>query len=154
MENDSAISMWGDYLNQHLEDVFHEAPKTMHFGHTEEQANELVNLIKKGEKTAVSYSLLGLQFREEKLPKIGDFIVVTDWDGTAQCIVETMKVRLKPFFSITQEFASQEAEGDKSLEQWKKTHWEHYTNELAAYERLPRESMIIVCQEFEKIYER
>ena len=154
MDNTSANNMWGDYLKNHLEDVFHEPPKVFHFCDNEADANECAKLVKKGVKKATSNSLLGLQYRNERLPKIGDFIIVTDWDGKAQCIVETTKVTLKPYFSITEEYAKLEGEGDKSLAHWKKVHWDYYTRELEEFERVPRESMIIVCQEFEKVFER
>lgn len=154
MDNASANNMWGDYLKNHLEDVFHEAPTAIHFCDNEQDANECAKLVKKGIKRATTDSLLGLQNREERLPKIGDFTVVTNWEGVAQCIVETTKVRLKPFFSIDEEYARLEGEGDKSLAHWKKVHWDYYTRELAEFERLPRESMIVVCQEFEIVFKR
>lgn len=154
MDNTSARNMWGDYLEEHLEDIFHEAPKTIHFCNNEQDANECAKLVKQGIKRATSNSLLGLQYRKEPLPKIGDFMVITDWEGTAQCIVETTKVTLKPFFAIDAEYAKIEGEGDQSLEHWKKTHWDYYAEELQEFERVPRESMIVVCQEFEKVYER
>lgn len=152
MDNASARNMWGDYLDKHLEDAFHEAPKTIHFCDNEKDANECAKLVKKGIKKATSDSLLGIQYRNEKLPKIGDFTVVTDWGGKAQCIVKTTKVRFKPFFSINEEYAKSEGEGDKSLSYWKKVHWKYYTKELEVFNRLPRESMIVVCQEFEKVF--
>lgn len=154
MNNASANNMWGDYLKNHLEDVFHEAPKAIHFCDNEQDANKCAKLVKKGIKKASSDSLLGLQNRKERLPKIGDYTVVTNWEGEAQCIIETIKVRLKPFFSIDEEYARLEGEGDKSLDHWKKAHWDYYTRELAEFERLPRESMIVVCQEFEIVFKR
>lgn len=154
MDNASANNMWGDYLKNHLEDVFHEPPKTIHFCDNEQDANECAKLVQKGVKRATSDSLLGLQNRKERLPKIGDFTIVTNWDGEAQCIIETTKVRLKPFFSIDEEYARLEGEGDKSLEHWKKVHWDYYSRELAEFDRLPRESMIVVCQEFEIVFKR
>mgnify|MGYP003624502833 FL=1 len=152
MENASARNMWGDYLDKHLEDAFVNAPKTIYFYDNEKDANECVNLVVKGSKRATSFSLLGLQAHNEPLPKIGDFLVITDWSGTAKCIVKTTSVKLKPFFSINEEYAQKEGEGDKSLAYWKKKHWDFYTRELEKFNRLPRESMIVVCQEFEKVY--
>jgi len=154
MTNESAKNMWQEFLNQQEEDSSHEVPQAIHFCDNEEDANTCAKLVKKGVKKGTSHSLLGLQYRNEKLPKIGDYKVVTDWEGNAQCIVRTTKVQLKPFFSINQEFAAIEGEGDKSLDYWKKTHWDYYTRELEEFERLPRESMIVVCEEFEKIYEK
>ncbi len=152
IENTSASNMWGDYLKNHLEDVFHEPPKVFHFCDNEEDANTCARLVIEGVKKATSDSLLGLQYRNEKLPKIGDFHVVTDWQGKAQCIIQTTKVRLKPYFSIDAEYAKLEGEGDKSLKHWKEVHWDYYTRELEAFGRVPRDSMIVVCQEFEVVF--
>ncbi len=152
MDNASARNMWGDFLDAHLEYAFVEAPRTIYFYDTEETANQGVNLVLKGIKKAISHSLLGLQYRKERLPKIGDFMVITNWEGKAQCIVKTTKVTLKPFFSIDEEYAKTEGEGNRSLASWKQRQWEYYTRELEPFGRLPRESMIIVCQEFEKVF--
>lgn len=152
MDNASARNMWGDYLDKHLEDAFVEAPKTIHFCDNEKDANECLELVLKNVKKATSPSLLGLQLRNEPLPKIGDFLVITDWDGKAKCIVKTTTVKLKPMFSIDEAYAQKEGEGDKSLAYWKKTHWDYYTRELAEFNREPRESMIVVCQEFVKVF--
>lgn len=154
MENASARALWGDYLDKHLEHAFVEAPKVVYFCDNEEDADESAELVKKGTKKATSHSLLGLQYRNEPLPKIGDFLVVTDWEGKAQCLVKTVKVRLKPFFSIDAAYARLEGEGDKSLEHWKQVHWDYYTRELEPFGRVPRESMIVVCQEFEMVFRR
>ncbi|MFX0555867.1 ASCH domain-containing protein [Maribacter sp. CXY002] len=152
MENASARNMWGDYLDKHLEHAFHEAPQVIHFYDNEEDANTYARLTKQGIKKAISDSLLGLQFRNEPLPKIGDFKVVTNWKGEAQCIIQIKSVKLKPYFSIDAAYAKLEGEGDQSLSHWKKTHWDYYTRELAPYNRVPRDSMIVVCQEFEKVF--
>lgn len=152
MENASARNMWGDYLDKHLEHAFHEAPKIDIFGDNEKDANELAALVMKGTKKATSHSLLGLQYRNEVLPKIGDFSVVTNWAEEAQCIIRTTGVELIPYFNIKETHAALEGEGDKSLAYWKKVHWDYYTRELAAFERVPRDSMIIVFQEFERVF--
>ncbi len=154
MDNASARNMWGDYLDKHLEDAFVEVPKTLHFFDNEKEANECVNLVLKGVKKTISLSLLGLQNRNERLPRIGDFLIVTNWEGKAQCIVKTVKVKLKPFFSIDQEYARLTGESDLSLKHWKEKHWNYFERELGSFGRVPRESMIVVCQEFEKVFER
>ncbi len=152
MENASARNMWGDYLDKHLEDAFHEVPRTDFFGDNEKDANELASLVTKGLKKATSHSLLGLQYRNERLPKIGDFLVVTNWAEEAQCIVQTTAVQLIPYFNISVANAALEGEGDKSLKYWKEVHWDYYTRELEPFERVPRDSMIIVFEEFERVF--
>ena len=154
MENASARALWGDYLDKHLEHAFADTPLVDYFCNNEQDANECAELVKNGVKRATSHALIGMQHRKEPLPKIGDFIIVTDWEGQAQCIVRTTKVNLKPFFLIDAAYAQREGEGDKSLAYWKKIHWEYYTEELEAFGRVPKESMIIVCQEFEMVFRR
>ena len=152
MENSSARNMWGDFLDAHLEFAFEEAPQVLHFSDNERDADQGVDLVLKNLKKATSFSLLGLQHRKEPLPKIGAFMVLTDWNGKAKCIVRTTAVKLKPFFSITKEYAQLDGLGDKSLEHWKKFHWDYFSRELAPFNRVPRDSMIVVCVGFEKVY--
>ncbi|WP_419213390.1 ASCH domain-containing protein [Maribacter sp. X9] len=152
MENTSVKTMWGDFLEAHLEHAFESAPKTTYFGDNEKDANELAILVKNGVKKATSHSLLGLQQQNEPLPKIGELTVVTNWEGEAQCIIRTTKVTLKPYFLINASYAEKEGEGDKSLTYWKKVHWDYYTRELAKFNRAPTDSMIVVCEEFDKVF--
>ncbi len=152
MKNASARQMWGDYLDAHLEDAFVEAPKVIHFRTNENDANQSAKLVKQGAITATSYALLGLQYRKEPIPRIGDFMVITDWAGRAQCIVRTTSIQYKPFFNIDGDFVRKEANSN-NLADWKKSRWEEYTQELEPFERVPRDSMIVVCQEFEKVFE-
>ncbi len=154
MENASARNLWGDFLDAHLEFASEDAPKVIHFCDNEKDANTCVKLVCKDVKRATSHSLLGLQLRKEEIPKIGDFAVVTDWSGKAKCIIRTTSVKLVPFFAIRADHARLEGEGDKSLEHWKKIHWDYYTRELAEFKKTPRESMIVVFEEFEKVFQR
>lgn len=154
MENASARNLWGDFLDAHLEFASEDAPRVIHFCDNEKDANTCADLVCKDIKRATSHSLLGLQYRKEELPKIGDFAVVTDWAGKAKCIIRTTSVKLVPYFAIHSEHARLEGEGDKSLEHWQKTHWDYYTRELSEFNRTPRESMIVVFERFEKIFQR
>ena len=101
MDNASARNMWGDFLDAHLEFAFEEAPKVFHFSDNEQDADHGLDLVLKNLKKATTFSLLGLQNRKEPLPKIGAFIILTDWNGNAKCIVRTTAVKLKPFFWIS-----------------------------------------------------
>jgi uncharacterized protein YhfF len=154
MKNASARNMWGDYLDNHLEYAFTEEPRVTHFYDNEKDANKSLKLVLSGKKRAISHSLLGLQYRKEALPKIGDFTVLTDWEGNAKCIIRTVAVRLKPFFAIRSSYAKLEGEGGGSLDHWKQSHWDYYTRELEPYGRVPRDSMIVVCEVFEKVFQR
>lgn len=154
MDNASARNLWGDFLDAHLEYAFVETPTVSHFCDNEQDANQCAKLVLENKKKLTCHSLLGFQLREERLPRVGDFTIITDWNGAAQCIVKTTAVQLKPFFSITEQEAILEGEGDLSLDYWKKVHLEYYTRELSPYKRKPQESMIVVCEQFEKVFEK
>ncbi len=77
---------------------------------------------------------------------------MTDWNGNAKAIIETLKIEQVPFNKITEEFAATEGEGDKSLKYWKKVHQAYYEREMAYYPEKFNEDMIIVCEYFKKIY--
>lgn len=152
MNNATARNLWGDYLDTHLEYAFAREPKVVRVADIPQESDLRLKQILSGQKRALTHSLLGLQLRKEPLPKIGDFTVLTDWEGKARCILRTVAVRLKPFFSIRSSYAKMDGEG--SLEAWKAAQWAYYTRELEPHGRVPRESMIVVCEVFEKVFER
>jgi uncharacterized protein YhfF len=152
MDNASARNMWGDYLDTHLQYAFVHEPRVLYLSDDEASCDLQLKQVLAGDKRAISHSLLGLQMRKEALPKIGDFSVITAWNGKAHCIVRTVAVRLKPFFSIRPSYVK--LDGNGSLEKWKQDQWQRYLRELAPYGRVPRDSMIVVCEVFEKVFER
>jgi len=154
MKNASARNLWGDFLDAHLEFASEDAPKVIRLGDNEKDADLCANLVCKETKRATSHSLQVLQLNGLPLPKIGDFYVVTDWEGNAKCVIRTTAVKLLPYFSVREEQARLEGEGDKSLEHWKKTHWDCYIRELEKFGKTPKESMIVVFEEFEMLYKK
>jgi uncharacterized protein YhfF len=154
MDNASARNLWGDFLDAHLEFASEDAPKVIHFGDNEKDANLCADLVCKETKRATSHSLQALQLKGKPLPKIGDFAVVTDWEGKARCVIRTTAVKLLPYFSVREEHARLEGVGDKSLEHWQKVHWEIFTRELAQFDKTPKESMIVVFEQFEMLFKK
>ena len=152
MENASARNLWGDFLDAHLEFASEDAPKVIHFCDNEKDADVCAKLVSKDVKRATSHSLLGLQLRNEKLPQVGDFAIVTDWGGTAKCVIRTTSVRLIPYFAVREEQSRLEGEGDKTLAYWQKVHWDYYTRELEEFGKAPKESMIVVFEQFERLF--
>ncbi|MEN1786219.1 MAG: ASCH domain-containing protein [Bacteroidota bacterium] len=153
MKTTTVQSLWEQYIAENPEFASLSVPKSLRFGDNEQQADGLAKLVIKDLKRAISYTLLGLQLRKEGLPKIGDFMVITDAKGDAKCIVRSVAVKLVPYFSIKPEQAKWECLGDKGIEHWKQLVWERSAAELEAFGRKPKESMIMVFQRFEKVYE-
>lgn len=89
---------------------------------------------------------------KEELPKVGDIAIVTDWNGNPKAIIRTTKVEIVKYKDITPEYAQLEGEGNKTLEYWKKVHWDYYTEEMNKFGEKPNEEMKIVCEYFETIW--
>ena len=154
MKNHSAQALWAEFLESHPEYASGPEPAVDLFGDTEEIADECIQLVLKGQKKASAHSLLGLQLRGDPLPRMGDLAIITDWEGTAHCIIRTIQVRLTPFFGITAAHAALEGEGDGSLDYWRESHQAYFTRELEPFGKAPTESMIVVFEVFEKIFDR
>ncbi|HUH46434.1 MAG TPA: ASCH domain-containing protein [Arenibacter sp.] len=151
MENISARNMWGNFLDTQLKSASAETPKVIQFYDHEMDADQHADMAVQHLKKATSYPLLGLQCRKEPLPKIGSFLVIIDGRGHAKCIARITSMVLKPFFSIKESYIQQE--GFNDLKQWKAVHWEYFKRELATYGREPKDSMIVVCITFDKVFD-
>lgn len=123
-----------------------------YFCDNEKDANECAELVLAGVKRATASSLWWYDISGEKLPKVGDLNIVTNWAGEALCVIEVVNVEITRFDEITPAFAELEGEGDKSLAYWKEVHWAFYSRELAGTKYKPTEDMPIVCEEIRVIY--
>ncbi|MCB0802736.1 MAG: ASCH domain-containing protein [Bacteroidetes bacterium] len=134
-----------NYLNKDFTDSFY-------FCDQEKEAKLCAKLVQEGIKQATSTSLWWFDKHEESLPEVGNIYVITDWYGIAKAIVETTKVEQIPFNQVDENYAMIEGEGDKTLADWKKTHWEYYTREMEPFGEEPSEDMLIVCEQFKTIW--
>ena len=89
------------------------------------QADELADLVRNGQKTATSFLAWRLETEGWKMPSTGDVTVVTKWDGTPSCIIETREANLTLFSDVDESFAHDYGEGDKTFSWWRKAMW-HY----------------------------
>ncbi|WP_047043154.1 ASCH domain-containing protein [Vibrio mexicanus] len=118
----------------------------------EYNANLCANLILRGEKRA-SCSLDAWYSTEgEVMPEVRDLHVVTDWSGEPICITEITSVSKSKFSEVTAEFAMLEGEGDKTLDWWKKAHWEFFSKDCEKLDISPSEDMLLVLEQFKTVY--
>ncbi|MFU8786809.1 MAG: ASCH domain-containing protein [Candidatus Izemoplasmataceae bacterium] len=123
-----------------------------HFELTEHLANELLALVLKGQKKATASSLLAYEIEKEPLPKIGELSIVTDFNGTPRCVIETQAVTIIPFNEMTYEICKREGEDD-TLESWQAGHRKFFSAEgkIVGYEF--REDLPVVFEDFKVIYQ-
>ena len=113
-----------------------------HFGDNKKMADELFNLVLKGEKTATSY----LYYKNNKLNQ--GFSILTNWDKTKKIILETTKIYKTTFDKVTKEHAFKEGEKDKTLKSWQTIHKKFFKKELALQGLNFCDNIKIVCEEF------
>jgi uncharacterized protein YhfF len=146
-------TFWQTYLDQ-LPDKA-EKPTSYEawsFGATEEMANELAELVRRGTKTATAGLLWSYEAENESIPKPGLLNIITDWDGNPLCIIETTTIEIMPFNQVPAEFAYDEGEGNRSLHYWREGHWKFFSMECEEIGKTPSEDMLVVCERFKLVY--
>ena len=152
--SNSVQEMWKAYLHSLSENPT-TTDKTFtawHFCDNEQDARELAALVKAGYKRATASAYWAYEDNQDPLPTVGDYSVITNWEGEAQCIIRTTSVEIVPFLKVTADFARTEGEGDRSLDYWRRVHWASFTRELQAIGKYPEETMPVVCETFEVVY--
>jgi len=81
-------------------------------------ADELAALVRQGIKTATCSALMGYEKDETPLPQKGDLSIVLDGNGNPVLVIETVSVVILPFNEVSEQFAFEEGEGDRSLAYW------------------------------------
>lgn len=121
---------------------------------TEQDANTCADLVVQGEKTATCSLKYWYEKANEPMPEIGHLQVVLNWDGEPQCIIETLEVFEIPFNQMTEQFAFDEGEGDKSLGYWRKAHQAFFEQECQQEGITFDDNMMLVCERFKCVYPR
>lgn len=86
------------------------------------------------------------------MPQVGDYSIVTDWDGTPKCVVRTTNVRIILFKEITYDICKLEGEDD-NLESWRSGHVAFFQEEGKMLGYTFTEDMPIIFEEFQVVYQ-
>lgn len=150
----SVYRLWAAYLQ-----TLGETPATTartftawHFCDNQADADELADLTRRGIKRATAPALWELEAIGEPVAEPGTLSIITDWSGSAQCVIRTTQVDVVPFDEVTAEFAATEGEGDGSLAYWRRVHEAYYTRVLAGTPYAFRPDMPVVCERFEVVF--
>jgi uncharacterized protein YhfF len=86
-----------------------------HFGDTRELADELIELVVRGQKRATA-ALGYLYDRNPSLePVLYGYSVLTDFEGAPLAVIQTIQIERRAFRDVDEAFARIEGEGDGSL---------------------------------------
>jgi len=84
--------------------------------------------------------------------QVGQLSVVLDGAGRPRCVVETAEVAIRLYNQVDAQFASEEGEGDRSLDFWREAHRRFFTRTLPLVGREFSEDMPLVCERFRVVY--
>jgi uncharacterized protein YhfF len=153
-EHKSVKQMWDNYLNsiEISTDSYEESYTSWYFCDNEKSANELAQLVLDGTKRGTTSLYYWYEKDKEPVPAEGGLSIITDWDGTAKCIIRTKKVTILPFKDVNDELANIEGEGDKSLRYWRDAHVGFFIRDMEGEGKIFTEDMKVVFEEFEVVY--
>lgn len=120
-------------------DTSHTALK---LGHSEDTSATLMKLLLRGKKRAFVMRCGS----DLKLPKKGDYTIVTDWDEMPRCVVKTLRAQVMRFNEITIEQVLKMGEDD-NIEDWLRRKTDFFTSTGDFVEDMP-----IVYEEFRLEY--
>jgi len=142
---------WQGFLKSTNKDLSLKYYECFHFDLDEKSANELLALVLSGKKKATASSLPAYEINGEEIPKVGDYSIVTDWDGNPHCVIETTQVTILPFKEITFDICKREGEDD-TLESWQRGHTNFFTEDgkMLGYDF--SEDMPVIFEDFEVVY--
>lgn len=147
--------MWEKYLSAIGENIKNTAKtyEFWHFCNNKKDANELAVLVKNEKKKATASLHCLYAIENESLPEVGDYVIITDWNGIAQCVIRVTGINIIPFREVTEEFAAKEGERDGTLSFWREVHRKFFTLGLKEHNKKFSEDMLVICEEFEVVYQ-
>jgi uncharacterized protein YhfF len=151
--NDAVRQFWLEFCERSK--VSPETPyQAWYFGNSEKMARELAELVISGPKRATA-SLVASNEKYPQLAPVDDgYSVVTDFTGNPLCVIQTTEIRHLPFDQVDAQFAFDEGEGDRTLEDWRDGHRRYFTKEAAENGFDFNENSLICCERFKLLYSK
>jgi len=127
-------------------------PPAWSFGDNPELADQLLDLVLAGTKTATATSLAELEQAGEPVPGRGDLSIVLDGAGHPRALIRTTDVQVLAFRDVTEEQAAAEGEDDRSLASWRREHSTYFRRVLAGGGAAFSEDLPVAIETFELLY--
>jgi uncharacterized protein YhfF len=108
------------------------------FGDSPDLADELLDLVLKGVKTATCSTE-----DEPNISKPGERWIVRDGRGNPRCVIESTEVSFRRYREVDAAFAGDEGECDRSLAYWRDAHRRYFTRQGKF-----SEDMMLMCERF------
>ncbi len=126
------------------------APPAFSFGATREQADDQLDRVLSGAKTATSSALV--EYRaggddEHPLPRVGDLSIVLDGAGEPRAVVRTTAVEVTTLGLVDAVHARAEGEDAATIEGWRREHAAFWGKSVSDADDWP-----VVLERFSRVY--
>lgn len=148
---DRICTYWQDFLLKTNRDKETKCLEVFYFGHNEQSAAHLLELVLRGTKKATASCHDQYKLTNCDYPKTGDLSIVTDFNGNPRCIIETKNVSYLPFNKVTYDICKREGEDD-NLDTWRKNHIDFFTSLGQKLGFKFSFDMDVIFEDFEVIY--
>ncbi len=123
-----------------------------YFGDSPELAHELVERVLFGPKRATA----GIGWIADARPEIAavpsGYSVVTEFDGAPRAVIRTTQLERRKFCDVDAAFAWDEGEGDRTLGDWKRGHWQFFSRECKSLGQTMSDDAEVALERFELLY--
>ncbi|MBE1875292.1 ASCH domain-containing protein [Myceligenerans sp. TRM 65318] len=128
-------------------------PPAWSFGDQPEIADELLDLVLDGTKTATSSLAWEYEDAGEPVPQTGELSILLDGERQPRALIRTTSVETVPFDEVDDDVADAEGEGDRTLDHWRAEHEKYFRRNMPAGREFDP-GMPVVVERFELLYPR
>lgn len=122
------------------------------FGDSPGMADELLDLILIGQKTATCALARWYQLPGERLPEAGDLNLILDGRDKPRAVIKLTSVEVKPLSEADARFAFDEGEGERTLDWWRAAHIEFWQREAEREGFVFSENMDVAFERFSLVW--
>ena len=128
--------------------------RVWHIGWDQETALMVTDLIKTGEKTG-TFQLPDVYTTRPKpaQPLVGNYGIVTDFNGTPQVMIKTVGTRDVRYGDITEADVQIDGPAMRDLTAWQEVHWPHFTNLLKAVDKQMSEDTTVTIEDWAVVHQ-
>lgn len=144
---DRIEEFWKAYLRQTSQSESMAYAEVFSFGHGEQMADCLLQLVLQGKKTATCWR----HKTGEEITQDGAKSIVLDGQGNPVCIIETVETIILPYKEVDWTLAKLEGE-DEDLESWKWNHKTFFEEEGKRKGFSFDENMLLCFEKFKVVY--
>lgn len=140
---------WDEFLRVSSKDMDTKYSGHYHMGNDNAGSMSLLAKVWDGKKHTKVSSMELVKLGLEKLPKVGDYYILTNLKGSPYLVVQTTEVNVKPFKEMTCELCREE-----NLDSWKNSHEEYFKAEGSQKGYEFTEDMEVIVEVFEIVYRK